>query len=374
MRPAEAQQPRDLAVRVIVVDTAKRPMPDVNLTIVRGLNQQVAVGATDSGGHSVLRVPNDTGAYQVVARRIGYQRAVHFFAKVFGDSIAIQLEMRRTVQQLDVVAVTEKQDIARKSYHIDADDIANSTKTIVDATDIVAKLRPDMLDGRSGRCSLENVWVNGQYIEFAPDNEHALNRRGSRPPPPPPPGPVLSRKGGVSPRGLPSTPLQRAGNTAWSVLASIKPEHIDEINYVDCFRDPVHKRNSDNAVFVVLKPGVDFIAGIGSFVADTAWGRPARGVAERVPIADSIPPAYRNRLLGVYDMRTGDPMADVEVIDVATGTRAKTTSTGTVALGYLAEGTNNVRVHREGFRDEEVEVVIGPAQTLPLTILLAPKP
>lgn len=373
VRPAAAQQPRDLAVRIFVVDTAKRAMPAVSLTIVRGLNQQVAAGTTDSGGHSVLHVPNDTGAYQVVARRIGYQRAVHFFAKAFADSIGIQLVMRLAVQQLEAVVVTGKQDVARKSYHIDADDIANSTRTIVDATDIVTKLRPDMLDGRAGSCGLENVWVNGQYIEFAPDNDHALVRRGS-PPAPPPSGPVFSRKGGSSPRGLRATPQQRVANTPWSILASIKPEHIDEINYVDCFRDPVHKRNSDNAVFVVLKPGVDFIAGIGSFVADTAWGGAAHGVSEQLATAGAITPAYRNRLLGVYDMRTGDPMADVEVIDVATGTRAKTTATGTVALGYLAEGANTIRVHRDGFRDEELEVVIGATQTLPLTVLLTPKP
>jgi hypothetical protein len=136
----------------------------------------------------------------------------------------------------------------------------------------------------------------------------------------------------------------------------------------------VHKTNSDNAVFVVLKPGVDFIAGVGSFVADTIWGRPAHTAASAVASTDSIAPAYRNRLLGVYNMATGDPLADVEVIDVRTGTRAMTTVTGTVALGYLAEGTNTVRVHREGFKDEELEVVIAAEQTLPLTVLLAPKP
>jgi hypothetical protein len=367
-----AQQPRDLVIRVAVIDSAMQPVPGVALSVVRGLNQRLASGTTDSTGRSVLRVPNDTGAYQVVGRRIGYQRAVHFFAKAVADTIGIQLEMRRAVQVLDAVAVTEKEDVGRKSYHIDADDIANSTRTIIDATDIVTKLRPDMLDGRSGTCGLQNVWVNGNYIEFAPENEHALLRRGS-PPPVPRSGPVFSMKGGVSPRGQHSTPQQRAANVVWSVLASIKPEHIDEINYVDCFRDPVHKRNSDNAVYVVLKPGVDFIAGLGSFVADTAWGGPARNHAARTR-ADSAAPAYRNRLLGVYDVRTGDPLVGADVIDVGTGTHARTTATGTVGLGYLAEGANKVRVHRDGYRDEELEVLIGPAQTLPVMVLLTPAP
>ena len=291
--------------------------------------------------------------------------------------------MQHSVQQLEAVAVTEKQDVARKSYHIDADDIANSTRTIVDATDIVTKLRPDMLDGRSGHCSLENVWVNGRYVEFA-FGQGPRARAPRRSAAAPRPAPVFSGKGGVSPRGQRATPQQRVANTPWSVLASIRPEHIEEINYVDCYRDPVHKKNSDNAVFVVLKPGVDFIPDIGSFVADTAWGRPARGNASVAPAPcpctcpasapDSASTAYRNRLLGVYDMRTGDPLIGADVIDVATGTRAKTTATGTVALGYLAEGTNKVRVHRDGYRDEELDVVIAPTQTLPVMILLTPTP
>src|SRR3954471_4325663 len=94
-------QAHELSIRIVVVDTAKHGMSGVSLTIVRGLNQEVTTGATDSAGRALLRVPKDTGAYQVVARRIGYQRAVHFFARALVDSIAIQLEMRRTVQQLD---------------------------------------------------------------------------------------------------------------------------------------------------------------------------------------------------------------------------------------------------------------------------------
>src|ERR1700759_183595 len=97
-RPAAAQQSRDLSIRVVVVDTAKRAMAGVDLTIVRGLHQQLAAGPTDSTGRAGVPGAHDTGAYQVVARRLGYERPVHFFAKAFGDSIGIQLEMRRTVQ------------------------------------------------------------------------------------------------------------------------------------------------------------------------------------------------------------------------------------------------------------------------------------
>jgi hypothetical protein len=372
---ARAQRTRDLVIHVVVVDTATHGIAGVELSVVRGLNEQVTRGVTDATGSSDLRVPHDSGAYQVIGRRIGYQRAVHFFAKALGDTIGIRLEMRRAVQVLEAVAVTEKEDVARKSYHIDADEIANSSRTIIHVNDILTKLRPDMLDGRSGTCSLQNVWVNGQYIEFAPEDPHALLRRGVAPTPPASASrPILSGKGGTSPRGLRSTPAQRAAAVAWSVLWSIKPEHVDEINYVDCFRDPVHKRNSDNAVYVVLKPGIDFIAGIGSFVADTAWDRP-RDVAPPPAVAARAPlPAYRNRLLGVYDMRTGDPLAGVEIIDVVTGTKAMTTVTGTVALGYLAEGSNKVRVHRDGYRDQEIEVAIGPTETLPVTVLLTPIP
>ena len=53
-----------------------------------------------------------------------------------------------------------------------------------------------------------------------------------------------------------------------SVLSDIAPEHILEINYHDCFDASMAAVGSVNAMFIVLKPGVDYLQDVGSFVLD----------------------------------------------------------------------------------------------------------
>jgi hypothetical protein len=175
---------------------------------------------------------------------------------------------------------------------------------------------------------------------------------------------------------MPASPAQRVESDPWSTLASIKPEHILEINYIDCYvRDPVHKKGSSDAVYVVLKPGIGYAPGIGTFVVDTGRTEKAN---ELPPIQvagakDSIA-AYRRRLLGVYNEKTGEPVVGAEVIDLASGLRAKTSVTGTVSLFYLPEGKSVVRIHRDGFVDEDVEVSIEMGKVDPITLVVAPVP
>ena len=56
-----------------------------------------------------------------------------------------------------------------------------------------------------------------------------------------------------------------------AVLTSIHLEHIAEMTYHDCTDMSVGKIGSDRALFVVLKPGIGFEPGRGSYVvaADT---------------------------------------------------------------------------------------------------------
>jgi hypothetical protein len=156
-------------------------------------------------------------------------------------------------------------------------------------------------------------------------------------------------------------------DTVLSILRNIHPEHIEEITYHDCFDDSIGKNNSDMSMFIVLKPGIGYENGIGSYViAD----KPA---AARALAVDSLA-RFRFRLLGVYDLDTGDPLPDVDVIDSASGVRAKTTATGTVSLFFVPEGPGALRLHRDGFRDTTLSVTISPADTVPLTVLLSRRP
>jgi hypothetical protein len=65
---------------------------------------------------------------------------------------------------------------------------------------------------------------------------------------------------------------QHAGITArlelqiQSILTSIRPEHIAEMTFNDCFESYIKINHGANSVFVVLKPGVGFEPGVGSYV------------------------------------------------------------------------------------------------------------
>jgi hypothetical protein len=372
-RAVRAQTPRQIVLRVRVVDTAGMPIAGADVAVIRGLNTQLTSGLTDAVGMRVATLPRDDDPYQVVVRRIGYQRGERFFARPATDTVAMQLELHRVAQELAPVTVTESENRSRKHYHLEADEIANSTRVLIDATDLLTKVRPEMMGTKD--CPLAHVWVNGAHVEYAPPNEMALARRGKTPDPAPPPK-LAFEAGSSSGRPPPAAIQQRVADDPWSVLASIKPEHVLEINYIDCFiADPVHERGSENAVFVALKPGIAFEPGRGSFVVDTARTEkanvlpPLRDAARK----DSLP-AYRHRLLGVYDGRTGEPVVGADIIDLATGASARSSKTGTVSLFYLAEGASHIRIHRDGYRDEDMDVVIGPAMTTPITTVLYPIP
>jgi hypothetical protein len=88
------------------------------------------------------------------------------------------------------------------------------------------------------------------------------------------------------------------------------------------------------------------------------------------PLAAQEAPAYRRRLLGVYDMQTGDPIEGVEVTDLLGKLTATTSATGTVSLAFLPEGETMLRIRKVGYTAKTMAVSISPVDTVPFTVLL----
>jgi len=81
-------------------------------------------------------------------------------------------------------------------------------------------------------------------------------------------------------------------------------------------------------------------------------------------------PAYRGRILGVFDANTGEPIEGAQVTDVLSKMSSLTTKTGTVSLVFLPDSGSIVRVQKVGYQPATMVVKISPEDTVPLTMLL----
>lgn len=88
------------------------------------------------------------------------------------------------------------------------------------------------------------------------------------------------------------------------------------------------------------------------------------------PVAAQETPAYRKRLLGVFDGQTGDPVEGAEVSDLFGKLTAITSASGAVSLAFLPEGETMIRIRKVGYAAKTMVVAISPIDTVPLTILL----
>jgi hypothetical protein len=246
---AGAQTPARVLVRVTARDSSGAPVPNAELTLTRGLHEVVGRGRTDTTGVGVLALPSrEDDDYQVTMRKIGYPRGDRFFDLTTRDTTDVAITVGVPLANtLATVKVTANADLRRKSYHLDADDIESSSWDLEDGWDVVKRLRPDMLTSRGGCATgAQEIWVNGKHIRLP------LMPTGMA---------AATARVGVPPRA-------RFTYAAVSVLSEIAPEHIQEINYRDCF-DQVPAVGMENAIFVVLKPGVVYKQDVGSFVLDT---------------------------------------------------------------------------------------------------------
>lgn len=369
-----AQARSATVVAIHVADSANVPILGADVAIVHGVSQTLAHGVTDAAGRATLAIPAADGTQQLVVRKLGFERDYRFFS-ITHDTVRLDVTLRHTVAMLDAVRVSAAEDLKRKSYHLTAEDIENSSVTIIDGSDLF-KLRPDMMNSRGGykACEvyytartgwIESVWVNGQRVTLAPvDSVFARSREIAYGLGPKPPRPNPRITPSRAPKPLPPAFTEFSHmDTVLSILHLIKPEHIAEVTYHDCFDQSVGKNNSDLAMFIALKPGTGFDVGRGSYVVDDA--------APLAPVLDVRNlPRYRFRLLGAFDAESGVPIASVAVTDSATELRATTTATGTVSLFFVPEGRATLRLHRDGYRDTTVSITISPADTFPLTMTM----
>jgi hypothetical protein len=247
---AQSTHTQHAYLRISARDSTNVPIVGADFTVTRGLHDVVAQGTTDANGlgFATLELP-DSLDFQVTMRKIGFARTDHFFDVGPRDTAVVMLVAAHTAaNSLDAVKVTAKRNIDVTSYHVDADDIAASNQTLLDGFDVVKKMRPDMLTSHGGcNTGVQNVWVNGKRIIYPlPANTIAGQRA----------------RVGVPPRA-------RFTYAAVSVLTDIAPEHIEEMTYKDCFDHSMAVVGSRDALFIVLKPGVVYQPGVGSYVDDT---------------------------------------------------------------------------------------------------------
>lgn len=355
--PAGAQTRGPVMIRVRVVDTVNTPIATADVSVVRGLNEVLATGTTDRTGVKVLRLDTRADDYQVIARKVGFARASKFLFAERADTLRVDIVMSRLAQQLDTVKVTAEMSKTRQRRFIDADAIAASSRALFDAIDVIEKLRPGMTiepPDFSGRCqSAKNLWVNGVRVTVTPTQFVTVIQRGVRT---------------TVPRARVGAALQSASDDAVFALSTIKPEHIASIEYHDCNDVSVEKIGGESAIFVVLKDGVYFRLGKGSYVISPAAQDSALKAIVRTP--DAALERFRLRILGLFDADTFLPIDSADVVEVSTGTRALTSETGTVSLAFMQTGGGLLRLTKAGYRSDTITVTLSPRDTNPLTLVL----
>jgi len=236
-------------VQITAKDSTGAVIPSAEIVVTRGLREPVAHGTTNDQGKSLLSFEvKDSSDFQVTMRKIGYLRSDHFFGAGPYDTARVTIVAARSrSSELAPVVVKANADLKWKSYHLDADDIDRATMPLDNGWEVVKRLRPDMLTSRGGCATgVQNVWVNGKRMRLPlmPTGMAAARARD----------------------GVPSR--ARFSYVAVSVLSEIVPEHIQEINYHDCFDHSMAAVGNNDAIFVTLKPGVDYQMNVGSFVAE----------------------------------------------------------------------------------------------------------
>ena len=242
--------PARVFVHVRVIGADSLPLPGVNVAISRSDVGAILIGSTDGMGAHVFSVDVGRHSYAVLARRPGFRPVERRLTIGQSDTIPVMLQLI-PARPTDLAAMRIE---ARPSnYILTSDQITRSRRYIPDAFDALRKLRPYMLfDG--DRCRhevVDNVWINGERVLFMARNAIVG----------PPPATLVERR---------SRRVARQPAAVDSVLSSVRSEHLQEIRLVNCWDTSLPGVGAKNALYVTLKPGVDWDWKRGSVVADSS--------------------------------------------------------------------------------------------------------
>ena len=256
-RAASQGAPSDkrVVIHVAVAGSDGSSLRDVNVAVSRADVGALLSARTNDSGRHVFRTSLPPGIYTLLARRPGFLPGEVRFdvGKVDTVSVTVRLTASPATELAPVVV-----EARRSNYLLTRSDMLASGRPIRDAFEALRKLKPSMLYDKD-RCRaevVENVWINGRRVLFMAKEVPILGSRTTRSR-----GAFKVRTSGAGARSEPPA--------VDSVLASIRAEHVDEIRLVNCWDTSMPGVGSKNALYVSLKPGIDWDWKRGSFVADT---------------------------------------------------------------------------------------------------------
>ncbi|MCA2984202.1 hypothetical protein [Gemmatimonas sp.] len=249
---AQGAQPT-FTLRVNVTDTAGNALADTEV-LVRSANRISASGRTGRAGVWTGSFTGESPTVEIVVRKLGFQPVDSPLQLSPNDTLNLQIALTPSIQTLGTVEVRARESLRRQAYFLDSDAIVGSKRRIRNALDAMVQLRPYMITSMSGPGSscgvIREVWINGVQVPktFVPD-PRMVNR------------------------ALPGLPRNAVSPVVLTILSSVRPEHIEQMNYVDCYGGPVAAVGSRNAVFIMLKEGVEYRWPDGTFAVSEGKSR-----------------------------------------------------------------------------------------------------
>lgn len=245
-----------VVVLVAVLSESGSPIAAVDVVISTSTIGAILAKQTNQAGLATFKVERSNARHAVLTRKIGWTPAEHPVEFGKADSVQMSLHLKPAAVELDAIVVEAK----RPHYMLAASEIAASRRPVRDALEALQKLKPAMLYDRD-RCPgevVDNVWINGRRVLFMASNT-----------------PIL---GGRSTRTIGNVRVRTQGGRAGaeppavdSVLASIRVEHVQNIRLVNCWDTSLPGVGSNNALYVSLKPGIDWDWKRGSFVPESLF-------------------------------------------------------------------------------------------------------
>lgn len=237
-RVSLAQSSRSILRTLRVVDDSLTPVVGATATLLDSLGRTVRTIRTDGSGIASL-MPGDTAVRRATVRRLGFAPATVSFD---GDD-TLEVRLKRSIAVLDEVVTSGRR--SSKDYSVGAREIASSTRGLYSALDVLTKLKPQMLGDGMRQCGAANkIWINGIRVYFFPGGTSA---------------PATHERG--RPRG--SVFVQHHAIVD-SVLSTIQAGDLAEVKYTNCW-DQQPEGIERDALYIVLKPGIDWDWKHGSF-------------------------------------------------------------------------------------------------------------